>query len=152
MALFVAADRIVTGQDAVAVQGVETGASVFDLAGAIASRNPSHALMIVEKNIEAGEAPLRILGALLWQYRRMWKAKDSLVRGVSESKVARSLGLSPYRQAEFFYLVKRFSPSHFSQAWKIFADTDSALKGGAAGSPQRVFHLLIFSLCQAVRV
>ena len=151
LALFVSAGHLVTGQDVVAVQGAETGASVFDLAGAIAARNPSRALTIVEKNIEAGEAPLRILGALLWQYRRMWKAKDSLARGVNESKVVRLLGLSPYRQAEFFGLVKRFSLAHFSQAWKIFADTDSALKGGAAGSPRRVFHSLIFSLCQTVK-
>jgi len=91
------------------------------------------------------------LGALLWQYRRMWKAKDSLARGINESKVARSLGLSPYRQAEFFGLVKQFSLPHFSQAWKIFADTDSALKGGVAGSPQRVFHSLVFRLCQTGR-
>ena len=151
LVLFVSAGQIVTGQDVVVVKGAEAGASVFDLAGAIAARNPSHALTIVEKNIEAGEPPLRILGALLWQYRRMWKAKDSLARGINESKVARSLGLSPYRQAEFFGLVKRFSLPHFFQAWKIFADTDSALKGGVAGSPQRVFHSLVFRLCQTGR-
>ena len=152
LALFVSAGHVVTDQDVVAVQGAETGVSVFDLAGAIAANTPSYALAIVEKNIEAGEAPLRILGALLWQYRRMWKAKDSLAEGMNESKVAGSLGLSPYRQAEFFGLVKQFSLPHFSQAWKIFAETDSALKGGATGSPQRVFHSLVFSLCQNVRV
>lgn len=151
LVLFIPSGQVVTGQDVAAVQGAETGASVFDLAGAIAARNPSHALMIVEKNIEAGEAPLRILGALLWQYRRMWKAKDSLANGINESKVARALGLTPYRQAEFFALAKRFSLAHFTHAWKVFAETDSALKGGAAGSPQRVFHSLVFNLCQTVR-
>ena len=151
LVLFIPTGQMVTGEDVAAVQGAETGASVFDLAGAIAAKNPSQALMIVEKNIEAGEAPLRILGALLWQYRRMWKAKDSLARGINESKVARSLGLSPYRQGEFFSLVKRFSLSHFAHAWQVFAKTDSSLKGGAAGSPHRVFHSLVFSLCQTTR-
>jgi len=152
LALLVPGGQTVTGEDIAAVQGGEPGASVFDLAGAIAANNPTQALLIVEKNLEAGEAPLRILGALLWQYRRMWKAKDSLVQGVNESKVARSLGLSPYHQREFFTMVKQFSLSHFAQAWQVFAQTDSSLKGGAAGSPQRVFHSLVFSLCQTTRV
>ena len=151
LALFIPAGRTVTGEDVAAVQGAETGASVFDLAGAIAARNPSQALMIVEKNIEAGEAPLRILGALLWQYRRMWKAKDGLAQGMNEAKVARALGLPPYRQGEFFALVKRFSLSHFTEAWDVLAETDSSLKGGAAGSPHRVFHSLVFALCQTAR-
>lgn len=145
------AGHLVTGKEVAAVLGADTGASVFDLAGAIASNNPSQALTIVEKNIESGEAPLRILGALLWQYRRMWKAKDSVAQGMDESKVARSLGLSPYRQAEFFSLIGRFSLSHFSKAWPVLAETDSSLKGGAAGSPQRVFHTLVFALCQTTQ-
>ncbi|MDT7043315.1 DNA polymerase III subunit delta [Candidatus Nitronereus thalassa] len=151
LALFVPTGQTVTGNDVVAVQGADTGASVFDLAGAIAAKNPSHALTIVEKNLEAGEAPLRILGALLWQYRRLWKAKDELARGGNESKVARSLGLPPFRQREFFTVVQRFSLSHFSKAWKVFAETDSFLKGGAAGSPHRVFHSLVFALCLGAR-
>ena len=44
------------------------------------------------------------------------------------------------------------STHSFAYGFKIFADADSALKGGAAGSPQRVFHSLVFSLCQIVRV
>lgn len=151
LALFIPAGQTVTGDDVAAVQGAETGASVFDLAGAIAARNPSQALMILEKNLESGEAPLRILGALLWQYRRLWKAKDSLARGINETKVARLVGLSPYRQGEFFALAKRFSLPHFEHAWQVFAETDSSLKGGAAGSPRRVFHALVFALCQTVR-
>ena len=151
LALFIPAGQVITGRDVVAVQGAETGASVFDLAGAIAAKNPNQALTIVEKNLESGEAPLRILGALLWQYRRMWKAKDSLARGINESKVARSIGLSPYRQGEFFTLVKRFSLPHFAKAWQVFAETDSSLKGGSSGSPQRVFHALVLALCQTTK-
>jgi DNA polymerase III subunit delta len=151
LVLFVPSGQIVTGNDVAAVQGADTGASVFDLAGAIAAKNPSQALTIVEKNLESGEAPLRILGALLWQYRRLWKAKDGLARGGNESKVARTLGLSPYRQSEFFAVVQRFSLSHFAKAWQVFAETDSSLKGGAAGSPHRVFHSLVFALCLGTR-
>ena len=151
LVLFVPPGHMVTGQDVAAVQGADTGASVFDLAGAIAAKNPSRALTIVEKNLESGEAPLRILGALLWQYRRMWKAKDSLARGINESKVARSIGLPPYRQGEFFSLVSQFSLPHFAKAWQVFAETDSSLKGGSSGSPHRVFHMLVFALCQTTQ-
>ena len=88
LSLYVSTKETVNAHDVVAVQGAEPGASVFDLSGAIIHGKVSQALLILEKTLESGEAPLRILGALLWQYRRLWKAKDGLSRRVGEAAVA----------------------------------------------------------------
>ena len=151
LALYVSTKGTVTAHDVVAVQGAEPGASVFDLSGAIIQGKVSQALLILEKNLEAGEAPLRILGALLWQYRRLWKAKDGLRRRVGEAAVAKSLGITPYRQGEFFAIVKRVPPAHFPVAFQAFSATDRALKGAAAGSPHRIMHALIMDLCRSAK-
>ncbi len=78
-----------TTQDVEAVRGMEPGASVFDLSDAMGAGDCGRALSIVAKNLEVGEAPLRILGALIWQVRRIWKAKDLLQTGTNQSQVGK---------------------------------------------------------------
>lgn len=151
LALYLPQGEAVKAGDVVAVQGADPGASVFDLAGAILQGDYAKALLILERNLETGEAPLRILGALLWQYRRLWKAKDGLSRGLGQAAVAKSLGIPPFRQGEFFAQIKRIPLSHFPKAFALFSQTDRSLKGGAAGSPQRIMHALLFDLCRSAQ-
>ena len=148
LALYVSGGAMVKADDVVAVQGKEPGASVFDLSGAIARGNDAKALLILEKNLEAGDPPLQILGALLWQYRRLWKAADGLSRGVGESAVAKSLGIHPRGHSEFFAVVRRMPLANFPRTFAAFSETDRALKGAAATSPHRIMHALIFGLCR----
>ena len=136
-----------TGQDVEAIRGMEPGASVFDLSDAIGSGETGKALHIIAKNIEIGEAPLRILGALIWQVRRVWKAKDLLQKGIPQSKVAREVGIPPFRAAEFFRQVWQWSEPQLRLAWGEFCQADSALKGSASASPRRVLDALVISLC-----
>ena len=151
LSLYVSAKETVTAHDVIAVQGAEPGASVFDLSGAIIHGRVSQALLILQKTLESGEAPLRILGALLWQYRRLWKAKDGLSRRVSEAAVAKSLGIAPFRQGEFFAVLTRAPSAHFPEAFQAFSVTDRALKGAAAASPHRIMHALIMDLCRSAK-
>ena len=136
-----------TANDVETLRGKEPGASVFDLAGAIGSGKCGWALQIVAKNLDAGEAPLRVLGALTWQVRRLWKANALLSEGSNQSQVARILGVPPFRAAEFFRQVQQWSDGQFSKAWELFWESDSALKGRSAAAPRRVLDGLVLSLC-----
>lgn len=137
----------VAGSDEVeALRGGEPGASVFDLTAAIGARDAARALRILARNLEAGEAPLRILGSLLWQYRRLWKAKELAQHGTSD--LARALGIPPFRVKDFVAQVRVFSEAHLRTAFQWFAETDSKLKGGSAGSPERVLQVLLLRLCE----
>lgn len=151
VSLYLPRGETVKAQDVLAVQGMEPGASVFDLAGTIMQADYSSSLNVLEKNLETGQAPLQILGALLWQYRRLWKAKDGLSRGVGESVVGKSLGIPPFRQRAFFAGIKRIPLSHFPEAFALFSQTDRSLKGGAAGSPHCIMRVLIFDLCRSAQ-
>jgi len=136
-----------SAKDVEALRGMEPEASVFDLTTAIGRGDRGRALYIVSKNLEVGEAPLRILGALVWQVRRIWKAKSLIAQGTSQSQVARLLGIPPFRAAEFFRQIQGWSESQCAQAWELFWKSDSALKGGASAAPNRVLDELILSLC-----
>jgi DNA polymerase-3 subunit delta len=126
-----------------AVRGAEPGASVFDLAAAIGARDRGRLLRVLARNLEAGEAPLRILGSLAWQYRRIWKAKDQLRQGGTESEAARMLRMPPFKVRRF---LDQFSEPSLQAAFRMFLDTDSKLKGGSAGKPKRVLESLLFTL------
>ena len=138
-----------TLQDVEAIRGMEPGASVFDLSEAIGAGESGRALQIVAKNLEVGEAPLRILGALIWQVRRIWKAKDLLYQGIGQSQVARQVGIPPFRASGFFRQVQQWTDPQLKLAWEWFCRADSALKGSASASPQRILDALIIALCTA---
>ena len=148
LSLYVPSGQTVSLRDIQAIQGKEPGASIFDLAGAIGRGRYGEALLILEKNLEAGEAPLRILGALVWQYRRLWKAREFLDQGLSDSMASREAGIPSFRQQEFLTVVRQFRLSHFREAFELFAESDRGLKGGSAGSPRRILSTLLVRLCR----
>jgi DNA polymerase-3 subunit delta len=151
LAAYVSEGTLVTAADVEALRGTEPGASVFDLSAAIGVRDRGRVLYILARNLEAGEAPLRILGSLAYQYRRIWKAKDLARRGVSGAETARVLGMSPYRVKEVMDQQRLFSESHLRSAFEAFLEADSKLKGGSAGAGGRVLESVLLGLCAAPR-
>ncbi|MGH7165414.1 MAG: DNA polymerase III subunit delta [Nitrospiraceae bacterium] len=151
LAAYVPAGTVASGADVISVRGGEPGASVFDLTGAVSAQDRGRALRILARNLESGEAPLRILGSLVYQYRRLWKGKERLREGDRESSLMRSLGIPPSRLGEFTAQLRTLSEEHFRTAFKMFVDTDSRLKGGSAGKVERVLESLLLALCDSAR-
>lgn len=144
VASYVPAGRIVTARDVATLRGTEPGASVFDLAAAIGAKDRGRALAIVARNIDAGEAPLRILGSLAWQYRRLWKVKELMRLGGREGEAARTLRMDPYKVRAF---VGQFPDAHLQEALRAFLEADGKLKGGSGGRPGMLLDRLILQLC-----
>ncbi|NGZ11142.1 MAG: DNA polymerase III subunit delta [Nitrospira sp. LK70] len=145
LASYVPADRAVTADDVHLLRGMDPGASVFDLTLAIAEGRRGRVLSILARNLEAGEAPLRILGSLAWQYRRLWKVKESLTNGGREGEAARSLRMEPWKVRAF---LDRFSEPRLQGALCRFLDTDGRLKGGSGSRPRIVLERLLLKLCE----
>ena len=147
LASYVPPDRAVTAADVHVLRGVEPGASVFDLTLAIAEGNRGSVLSILTRNLEAGEAPLRILGSLAWQYRRLWKVKELLASGGREGEAARTLRMDPMKVRSF---LGRFSDEHLQTALHLFLDADGKLKGGSSAHPKMVMERVLLRLCECV--
>ncbi len=133
--------------DVEALRGTRPGASVFDLSAALGVGDQGRALRIVTRNLESGEAPLRILGSLVWQYRRLWKAQAMTEKGIPAAELTRTLGIPPFRLREFLGQVRLFSGPQLRKAFALFVETDSALKGGSATAPERLLEKLLLGLC-----
>ena len=145
LASFVPSDRPATAADVHLLRGVDPGASVFDLTQAIAESDRGRVLSILARNLEAGEAPLRILGSLAWQYRRLWKVKELLAKGGREGEAARILRMDPRKLGPF---LEPFSEAHCQRALRLFLDTDAKLKGGSGSRPRMVLEGLLLKLCE----
>lgn len=147
LASYVAPARPVTAADVHTLRGMEPGASVFDLTLAIGEANRSRVLSILARNLEAGEAPLRILGSLAWQYRRLWKVKDLVKHGGREGEAARTLRMDPMKVRTF---LERFSDAHLQAALRLFLEADAQLKGGSSGHPRMALEKVLLRLCEYV--
>lgn len=139
----------VSAQDVETVRGKPPGISVFDWSDAVASGDHGRALNIIAKNLETGEAPLRMVGAFLWQLRRLWKVKTALDEGKDAGQAARLAGIPPFRAKDFVQQVQRWQEPQLRLAWELFGKADSALKGGKANAPKLVLDDLVLQLCQA---
>ncbi|RMH33581.1 MAG: DNA polymerase III subunit delta [Nitrospirae bacterium] len=151
LAVYMPAGASASTQDVETVRGREPETSVFELAGAIAQRDQACALRIIATNLEGGEAPLRLLGALLWQVRRIWKAKSMLAMGKTESEVSRFLGIPPFRMKEFFTHVSGWTETQLRLAHELIWQTDSALKGWGSFAPRPILDRMILALCRISR-
>ncbi len=147
LASYVPPGQTVTAADVQTLRGIEPGASVFDLTIAIAEGRRGKVLSILARNLEAGEAPLRILGSLAWQYRRIWKVKESMAGGSREGEAARTLRMDPMKVRPF---LGRFSEEHLQTAARLFLGADGQLKGGSSSRPQIVLERLLLRLCEFV--
>jgi DNA polymerase-3 subunit delta len=144
LAAYVSPGQAVTAADVATLRGMEPGASVFDLTLAIGIRNRGRALAILARNLEAGEAPLRILGSLAWQYRRLWKVKEVARQGGREGEVARTLRMDPYKVRG---VLDQFPDAHLQEALQLFLNADAKLKGGSGGRPARILEEVLLRLC-----
>ena len=144
LAAYVSPGVAVTAADVAILRGTEPGASVFDLTLAIGVRNRGRVLAILARNLEAGEAPLRILGSLAWQYRRLWKVKEIARQGGREGEAARTLRMDPSKVRAF---LDQFPDAHLQEALGLLVDADAKLKGGSGGRPARILEWLLLRLC-----
>lgn len=148
LACYLSGERAATPDDVETLRGTEPGASVFDMLTAIVAQDRARLLRILARNLEVGEAPLRVLGALVWQFRRLWKVKDLLDSGGREGEAARLLRVDPSRMRS---LMAPFSTAYLTEAFRLFMDTDAKLKGGSSGAPSRILELLLLTLCRLVQ-
>jgi DNA polymerase-3 subunit delta len=147
LAAYTLANRVVTAPDVEALRGIEPGESIFDLTRAIADGRRERALVIVARNLEAGEAPLSLLGALAWQYRRIWRAKELLADEGREGEVAKVLRMDPVQARSF---LACFPMEHIQTISRILFETDRQLKGGGSSRPRMVLEHLVLRLCELV--
>ncbi|MEE9197510.1 MAG: DNA polymerase III subunit delta [bacterium] len=137
--------------------------SAFELTDAIARQDVETALRRLEALLTVGEGdgsplpPLRILGTLAWQVRRVWLVKDGDRKGLSDRETynrtvkAPVQGLSAWHRRQLQEIratAGRISDADLARALRRLLQADSELKGEGT-SKRRALETLVIDLCAA---
>jgi DNA polymerase III subunit delta len=140
---------------------------VFDLTRAIGERNANAALSQLVRLIAAGEHPLKLLGALASEARRLLAARqllDGELRGrwrsgmsypqfqqrVLASGVAHQLTRNSYADYMCLLRAERLSMPELCSFMKAIHDADSRLKS-SANQPRLIMERLVLTICLGQR-
>src|SRR5690606_3935912 len=92
----------------------------FDMIDAIAAGDPPRAMAITRQLLEAGEAPQRVFGALVWQFMLVGKAVALAARfaprRVPQQQAAAALKAKPFVVQKALRLADGLSQSEVEQA------------------------------------
>ena len=113
--------KVVTADEVDAVIEGIGQRSAFDVADAITARDPARALVALAGALGAGEAPLRIVGALTYRFRQLL-----LARAGGDAK---ALGVPPTRVRTVRREAEAFTPGELAWCHDRLAQLDLALKG-----------------------
>ncbi len=115
-----------------ALVALETPISGFDLVRSIAEGKPLQAFKYAKELLQRGEDPLRILGALSWQYVRVARAWALLQQDplLGEGAAASALGMHPYAAKQVLLLAKRMPGEKVVRALEILMGAEEAAKTG----------------------
>lgn len=105
-------------------------ASVFAMVEALAAGDGPQAVRLLRELVQAGEAPLSILGMIGWQYRLLLQINELAAQGMSQDDVASALKQKPYTIKKAWPAAQRYRLSTLEEALERLLATDIAIKTG----------------------
>ncbi len=144
--LYAGTGKIITADDVELVSGHTRQANLNQLSEAIESRNKLGALVIIEKLINEGEVPLKILATIHRVIRRCTVAKSMLEEeGKSFDDIRQDLRLHYFFDKSFFNRLAKLSLEELSQALLKIVQADYELK--SSNRPESMmFEELVMNL------
>jgi len=160
--LFVGERAAIRMQDVKAIFADHGEGWIFDLTRAIGERDAAGALSQLSRLLAQGEHPLRLLGTVASEIRRLLSARQLLEtdlarvwkRGMSYQQFQQTvlkqgtalLTHNPYGDYMCFQRAERFSLADLSSYMDSLFDADLRLKS-SAGQPRLVLEKLVLGMC-----
>ena len=94
---------------------------------------------------QQGEAPLRVLGAIVYQYRQLIRIKALSEEGTDSYQIVRELGIPPFVVGKIMPLAKKLAWHGLKEIYGQIAQIDDAIKSGKI-EPEAGIELLVYNL------
>jgi DNA polymerase III subunit delta len=108
----------------------EKTTTVWELANMLANRQSRMALEFLDRLLREGEAPLQILGAITWMYRKIIEASE--VRGASNGwQAARALSMRPEQAEMALQAARKIPKAKLLSGLRALQYADDRLKRGS---------------------
>lgn len=120
--------------------------TIFELTDAVAQKNFSQALKILNQMLAHGENSVKIITLLAWQIRRLWRARQMLAQGKEENVISSELQIVPYFKKRFFEQVRNFTENDLMKKHTSLLESDIQSKTSTFNK-QLLLELLVQKLC-----
>jgi DNA polymerase-3 subunit delta len=107
----------------------EKTTTVWELANMMGDRHAGMALEFLDRLLREGEAPLQILGAITWMYRKIIEASE--VRAGNGWQAARALGMRPEQAELALQAARRIPRTQLLAGLRQLQYADDRLKRGS---------------------
>ncbi len=122
----------------------ERAATVWEMAGILAARQPKRALDFLDRLLRDGEEPLQMLGAMAWMFRKLVEASE--VKGVVNGwQAARALQMRPEQAELAIQNARKISKPRLLSGLRALQRADDRLKRGGEDA-RAVMEFLIAEL------
>jgi DNA polymerase-3 subunit delta len=118
---------------------------IFD---AIATGRPGEALALLDRVLEQGEEPLRVLGACSMQLRRLAQAARLAQQGRPLASALEEIGVPPYNLKGCEQQLRHLGWRRAQRLYDWLLETDLGLKGSSLLSPRVVLERLVVRLAR----
>ena len=122
--------------------------NAFELTNALKSKNTGKALRLLGNQLKHGEEPLKILGAIIWQFRFIWEVRHHFLQRIPTAQIARAMGTRPFVVEKALPFAEAFSQKELRKGFEILFQADRELKT-TGREPERVLEGLILELGSA---
>jgi len=138
--------KAIEKEDVEEVSGISTASSVFDLAWKLGERDSDSALAIIHELLLIGKKPHEIMGMISWHLKRMFKAKELVLKGVSEYDTAIAVGIRKADVEAFFTQLACFGMKDITARVALLLEADLEIKR-TLYDPGLILEFAVIRLC-----
>jgi DNA polymerase-3 subunit delta len=120
--------------------------SVFELAETLGRRDSARALLLLNRLLAEGTAPLLVLAMMTRHFRQMWKASYLVEQGEGKKEIAKGVGINPYFLDGLLQQVRAFPKERYRDIFEQLLKVDLALKSSGAHA-NALLEGLVLNIC-----
>jgi DNA polymerase III subunit delta len=147
--IYAGKNKTVSRQDVFEVVGETKLEDVFALTKALAEKNLDEAVKILQNQLTHGEDPIKILGAITWQFRMIWEVKSCQAQGIHSGQIAKKIGAHPFAIEKALQYARKFSNQQLRCCYSELVQADRRLK--TSSNKEGAMETLIINLSQAIQ-
>jgi DNA polymerase-3 subunit delta len=118
--------------------------SIFEMTDAIGSKSVEKALITLNRLLDSGEAPLKILSLMAWQIRLILIVKTLQNENTPLTTIPARAGFPPFLMSKYNKMASLFSTSSLKQGIYLLMSADSRLKSDLP--PKLILESLVIDL------
>jgi DNA polymerase III delta subunit len=127
---------------AMVASSLSSDADAFQMSDALAENRKGDALGMLLKIYQAGEEPLKVLGALVYVFRSLLSVKDAESRPIHPADVQKITGLQPWQLSRYHRLASRRELPDIQKIYAKLMRLDYQMKTGE-GNPRTLLFRFV---------